>query len=51
MEIDGKMTIEQRNYYQKMKDLYALPMPADEIEKSDAIANALMNGGDLSGLL
>lgn len=51
MEIDGKMTTEQRNYYQKMKDLYALPMPADEIEKADAIANALMNGGDLSGLL
>lgn len=51
MEINEKMTAEQRNYYQKMKDLYALPMPADEIEKADAIANALMNGGDLSGLL
>lgn len=51
MEINGEMTAEQRNYYQKMKDLYVLPMPADEIEKADAIANALMNGGDLSGLL
>lgn len=51
MKLDGKMTAEQRSYYQKMKDLYALPMPADEIEKADAIANALMNGGDLSGLL
>ena len=46
-----QMTAEQRDYYQKMKDLYALPMPMDEVEKTDAIANALMNGGDLSGLL
>lgn len=51
MDINGKMTAEQRNYYQKMKDLYALPIASDEIEKSDAIADALMNGGDLSGLL
>lgn len=51
MEINGKMTPEQRDYYQKMKNLYALPMPANEIEKADAIANALMNDGDLSGLL
>lgn len=51
MEINEKMTPEQRDYYQKMKNLYALPMPADEVEKADAIAAALMNGGDLSGIL
>lgn len=27
------------------------PLPADEEEKVDAIAEALMNGGDLTGLL
>lgn len=45
------MSKEQREFYSRMKELYALPIPDDEQEKMDAIAEALMNGGDLTGLL
>ena len=34
-----------------MKKLYAIPLPKSEQEKISAIEEALMNGGDLSGLL
>lgn len=51
VDIDATMTKEQRDFYRRKKELYALPLPADEEEKVDAIAEALMNGGDLTGLL
>jgi hypothetical protein len=51
MEINANMTKEQRDFYRRKKELYALPLPANEEEKVDAIAEALMNGGDLTGLL
>lgn len=51
IDIDASMTKEQRDFYRRKKELYALPLPADEEEKVDAIAEALMNGGDLTGLL
>lgn len=51
IEINGDMSKEQREFYSRMKELYALPIPDDEQEKMDAIAEALMNGGDLTGLL
>lgn len=34
-----------------MKRIHALPLPKDEQEKQDAITEALMNGGDLTGLV
>ena len=50
-EITSGMTKEQREFYRKKKELYALPLPADEEEKIDAITEALMNGGDLTGII
>lgn len=51
IDINASMTKEQRDFYSRKKELYALPLPAGEEEKIDAIAEALMNGGDLTGLL
>ncbi len=51
IDISSGMTKEQRDFYRRKKELYALPLSAGEEEKVDAIAEALMNGGDLSGLL
>lgn len=41
----------QKDFYRKMKRRYALPLPRSEQEKNDAITAALMNGGDLTGVL
>ena len=51
MEIPNGMSREQKEHYRKMKKLYAIPLPKSEQEKISAIEEALMNGGDLSGLL
>lgn len=51
VKITGKMSKEDRAFYQKMKRIYALPISDDEQEKYDAITKALMGDGDLTGLL
>lgn len=51
IDIKGDMSKEQQAFYRKMKRLHALPNPRNEDEKTSAIEKALMNGGDLSGLL
>lgn len=51
MKITSKMSKEQRAFYEKMQRIHALPIPADEQEKYDAITKALMGDGDLTGLL
>lgn len=51
MRIPSKMPKEQKAFYRKMKRIYALPLPEGERQKNDAITQALMNGGDLRGLL
>lgn len=51
MKIPSKMPKEQKAFYRKMKRIYALPLPKDEQQKNDAVTEALMNGGDVSGLL
>lgn len=51
VDIDANMSKEQSAFYIRMKELYALPLPEDEEQKLDAIEEALMNGGDLTGLL
>lgn len=51
MEIPAKMSREQKDFYRKMKKQYALPLPKSEREKLNAIEEALINGGDVSGLL
>ena len=51
MKISADLPKEQKDFYKKMKKMYALPVSQDEMEKTAAIEEALMNGGDLSGLL
>lgn len=51
MDISADMTKEQRQYYQKMKELYALPLPQSVQDKQDQIADILMSGGSLDGVL
>lgn len=52
VDINANMTKEQRDFYrQEERSCMLFPLPADEEEKVDAIAEALMNGGDLTGLL
>lgn len=51
IEISANMTNEQREFYTRMKEIYALPLSENEEEKLEAIKYALMHGGDLSGLL
>ena len=50
-EITPDMSDGQKEFYRKMKQRYALPLPQSEQEKNDAITEALMNGGDLTGVL
>ena len=51
----SRMNKEQRKYARKMKNLYALPIETKvskkELEMQRAIEEALMNGGDVSGVL
>ena len=51
MDINDKMPKEQKDFYKKMKRLYALPLSKAEDDRQAAIENALLNGGDLSGLV
>ena len=51
IEITPQMSKEQKQYYRKMKKLFALPLPKSEREKLSAIEEALLNGGDVSALL
>lgn len=47
----SKMKDEQKQFYQDMKKLYALPAPRDETEKLDEINDVLMNDGNVSKVL
>lgn len=51
VDINDKMSKEQKDFYKKMKRLYALPLSKEEDDRQTAIENALLNGGDLSGIL
>ena len=51
IEIKSDMSKEQQSFYRKMKRLHALPVAKSEDEKMNAIEKALLNGGDLTGLL
>lgn len=51
VEINEKMSKDQKEFYKKMKRLYALPLSQEEDRRQTAIENALLNGGDLSGVL
>lgn len=51
VQITSSMTQSQKDFYTKMKQEYALPVSRDEAQKNQDIADALMNGGDLSKIL
>lgn len=51
IEINDKMTKEQKEFYKKMKRLYALPLSKEEDNRQTAIENALLNGGNVSEIL
>ncbi len=51
IKINSAMSKEQRSFYKKMKDLYALPLPKEEQEFQQTLEEALMNGGDLTGIV
>ena len=51
VEITSKMPASQRNFYQKMKQHYKLPIKKDIQEKYDRIEEALLNGKSIDGLL
>lgn len=51
IDIGDKMTKEQKEFYKKMKRLYALPLSKEEDDRQAAIERALVNGGDLTGVL
>lgn len=51
IDINDKMSNEQKDFYKKMKRLYALPVSKTEDDRQTAIQNALLSGGDLTGVL
>jgi len=50
VEID-KIPEGQKEWYRKMKRMYALPLSKEEDDRQAAIENALLNGGDMTGVL
>lgn len=51
IDITDKMSKEQKDFYKKMKRLYALPLTKEEDNRQAAIENALLNGGNVAGVL
>ena len=51
VEITSKMNTAQRNFYQKMKKHYKLPVKKAVKEKTDRLEEALLNGESIDGLL
>lgn len=51
MDLSNIKDKEQKKFYQEMKKLYEIPLSKNEIDKINAIEDALMNNGNLSLLL
>lgn len=51
IKIDNNMTKSQKEFYQDMKKIHALPLPKSEQQKLSAIEEALLNGKDLSSIM
>lgn len=51
MPITSKMSTADRNFYQRMKKLYALPLPQSVQEKYNAIEEALLSGKSVDELI
>ena len=50
-DIHDSMSKDQKDFYKKMKMLYALPLSKAEENRQTAIEEALLNGGNLTGVL
>lgn len=51
MKIPAKLPKEQKQFYQRMKRLYALPRSGDRQQFESDLSNLLMNGGNPAALL
>ncbi len=51
MVITNDMTPQQKEFYRRMQKTYAIPVSKTEREKTNALEQVLLNGGDISGLL
>jgi len=49
-DIHDSMSKDQKDFYKKMKLLYALPLSKAEENRQTAIEEALLNGGNLTGV-
>lgn len=51
INITADMTRQQKDFYTRMKKLYAIPLPEEQQEELEAIESALMGSGDLREVL
>lgn len=51
MVITNDMSPQQKDFYRRMQKMYAIPLSKNEKEKVDELEQALLNGGDITGLL
>lgn len=51
MEIDPDMPRKQKQHYQEMKELFAIPRSKAERELEKSLTDVLMNGGDITTVL
>lgn len=51
MEIPAKMPKAQKRFYQRMKRIYKIPKPAEQIRLEKKMEDILANGGDISQLI
>lgn len=51
MEIPAKMPKEKKKFYQRMKRIYKIPEPAEQIRLEKEMEAILANGGDISQLI
>lgn len=51
VKINSKMSKEQREFYKKMQSIHALPITDAEREADELLTEALLNGGDITGLV
>lgn len=51
MEIPAKMSKEKKKFYQRMKRIYKIPKPAEQVRLEKELEAILANGGDISQLI
>ena len=51
VKITSEMSKEQREFYKKMQSIHALPITDAERKADELLTEALLNGGDITGLV